>query len=102
MSGTEFQRGNNKQKMIYFIINKRQKGWDSPHQLTTKVFNKSMPLMIVVAQKLLVNMSVNELDNFIGKWMKLKQTGKEANLVLNTLAGNAWAYSIAQSTWFPQ
>ena len=33
---------------------------------------------------------MNELDDFIGKWRKLKQAGKEANLVLNTLAGNAW------------
>ena len=34
---------------------------------------------------------MNELDDFIGKRMKLKQAGKKANLVLNTLAGNAWA-----------
>ena len=34
---------------------------------------------------------MNELDDFIGKWRRLKQAGKEANLVLNTLAGNAWA-----------
>ena len=36
-------------------------------------------------------MKMNELYDFIGKWMRLKQAGKEANLVLNTLAGNAWA-----------
>ena len=34
---------------------------------------------------------MNELDDFIGKWRKLRQAGKEAILVLNTLAGNAWA-----------
>ena len=34
---------------------------------------------------------MNELEDFIGKWRKLRQAGKEANLVLNTLAGNAWA-----------
>ena len=34
---------------------------------------------------------MNKLDDLFGKWMKLMQTGEEANLVLNTLAGNAWA-----------
>ena len=34
---------------------------------------------------------MNKLYDFIGKWMKLKQAGKEANLVLNTLAGNTLA-----------
>ena len=34
---------------------------------------------------------MNELDDFIGKFKRLQQAGKEANLVLNTLAGNAWA-----------
>ena len=34
---------------------------------------------------------MNELDDFIGEWRRLKQAGKEANLVLNTLAGNEWA-----------
>ena len=34
---------------------------------------------------------MNELDDFIGKFKRLQQAGKEANLVLNTLAGSAWA-----------
>ena len=34
---------------------------------------------------------MNELDDFIGKWKRLKKAGKEANLVLITFAGNAWA-----------
>ena len=34
---------------------------------------------------------LDEFDKFIGKWLKLKQTVKEANLVLRTQAGNAWA-----------
>ena len=34
---------------------------------------------------------MNEFDDFIGKLKRLQQAGKEANLVLNTLAGNAWA-----------
>ena len=33
---------------------------------------------------------MNEIVEFIGKWLKLKQTGKEANLVLKIQAGNAW------------
>ena len=33
---------------------------------------------------------MNEKEDFICKWRRLKQAGKEANLVLNTLAGNAW------------
>ena len=33
----------------------------------------------------------NTLDEFIGNWLKLKQAGKEANLVLKTRAGNAGA-----------
>ena len=34
---------------------------------------------------------MTKLDDFIGKWMKLKQAGKEPNLVLNTLERNTWA-----------
>ena len=34
---------------------------------------------------------MNELDDFISKLRRLQQAGKEANLVLNTHAGNAWA-----------
>ena len=34
---------------------------------------------------------MNKLDDFIGKWRRLKQARKKANLVLNTLSGNAWA-----------
>ena len=56
----------------------------------------------LVSDKISVNMSIpsmtntvynkmNKLDDFIGKWRRLKQAGKEANLVLNTLAGYAWA-----------
>ena len=33
---------------------------------------------------------MNELDDFIGKFKRLQQAGKEAKLVLNTLAGSAW------------
>ena len=33
---------------------------------------------------------INESDDFIGKFRRLQQAGKEANLVLNTHAGNAW------------
>ena len=33
---------------------------------------------------------MNELNYFIGKFNRLQQAGKKANLVLNTLAGNAW------------
>ena len=36
-------------------------------------------------------MKMNELDDFIGNWRKLRQAEKEANLVLSTLAGIAWA-----------
>ena len=35
--------------------------------------------------------TVNALYDFLGKWRGLKQAGKEAKSVLNTLAGNAWA-----------
>ena len=34
---------------------------------------------------------LDELDEFIDKWVKLAQAGKEATLVLKTQAGNAWA-----------
>ena len=34
---------------------------------------------------------MHKLDDFIGKWIIQNQPWKEANSVLNTLAGNAWA-----------
>ena len=34
---------------------------------------------------------MSELADFIGKFKRLHEAGKEANLVLNTLAGSAWA-----------
>ena len=34
---------------------------------------------------------MNQLEDFIDEWLKLKLTGKEAKLVLNTIAGNDWA-----------
>ena len=34
---------------------------------------------------------MNELDDFIGKFKRLQQAGKEAKSVLNTLAESAWA-----------
>ena len=45
---------------------------------------------------------MNELDDFIGKFKRLQQAGKEANLVLKTLAGNAWAtLSVRIGHWGP-
>ena len=33
----------------------------------------------------------NELDKFIGKWVKLRHARKEANLILKARSGNTWA-----------
>ena len=44
-------------------------------------------------------MKMNELDDFIGKWRRLKQAEKKADLVLNTLAGNAWVSLCPHRTW---